>query len=254
MQPTPNFFKQQVRAGCPLGISPMFCIPRFPSGGSVLLSRSSHKYRAAIHTPSHNRNARQLNRKSGYAPPSRGCLVSTLLAKTSTSMGLLGPCCPVCLHAMRCALSPTFLRAYKAHLRTAMCSEPNLLAGPQGAPPRHYFAFVPMPIIRLCLSLLACPSPFPLYRPACVLRRILTGLTIGSMCAASIDGLTVWLDGVRAIGVRALLKDILLGSDDLTHMYSEPNEVPRGDSSTSILQRLNREKLAGKQISSGRPN
>jgi hypothetical protein len=40
------------------------------------------------------------------------------------------------------------------------------------------------------------------------------------MCAAAVDGPTVWLDVVRAIGLRALLSDLIFGGEDLTHKYS----------------------------------
>ena len=42
----------------------------------------------------------------------------------------------------------------------------------------------------------------------------------GIMCAAAADGLTVWLDVVRAIGVRNLLRELLLGGDDLSARYA----------------------------------
>ena len=46
------------------------------------------------------------------------------------------------------------------------------------------------------------------------------GATLGGiMAAASIDGLGVWIDILRAIGVRNLLKEMALGGVDLTEQY-----------------------------------
>jgi len=58
------------------------------------------------------------------------------------------------------------------------------------------------------------------------------------MCAAAIDGLTVWLDVVRAIGLRALLSDLILGGADLTQKYSAAHELPKADAGPSQAARL----------------
>ena len=46
-------------------------------------------------------------------------------------------------------------------------------------------------------------------------------LLSGIMCAAAADGLTVWLDVVRAIGVRNLLQEMVLGGEDLSATYAQ---------------------------------
>lgn len=46
-------------------------------------------------------------------------------------------------------------------------------------------------------------------------------LLSGIICAAAADGLTVWLDVVRAIGLRALLTDLICGGCDLTERYKQ---------------------------------
>ena len=44
-------------------------------------------------------------------------------------------------------------------------------------------------------------------------------LMSGIICAASIEGIGVWLDVVRSIGVQALVADMLHGQPDLTERY-----------------------------------
>jgi len=45
-------------------------------------------------------------------------------------------------------------------------------------------------------------------------------LLSGIMCAASIEGPLLWMDVVRAIGLKALLSDLCFGGEDLSQKYS----------------------------------
>ncbi len=40
------------------------------------------------------------------------------------------------------------------------------------------------------------------------------------MAAASVDGVGVWLDVLRAIGARNLISEIAFGTEDLTSRYA----------------------------------